>query len=295
MKRLLFTLVCFLTVLVTVACGGEQTPEATPPEAKSFDATLMSFNIRTDSYADERESAMLSFLLDRDPEIVCMQEIQKNIYDYMKPRLSMQYEMIWYSRAPKAKDAEGLAILYDKSKWTLLEADYFWLSETPEEESKGWDAGYYRICVTAVLQHKKTGVLLNVFNTHLDLTATTQRNGLELILSRMAEVEGYVYLCGDFNFFESSPLYSIPSEVLLDCRRAAPDSDEGRTYNAFGDQAAIEARPDEPIDYCFVSPEGIEPLTFEICRDKYGKNGDKYLSDHYPIMTKVRFYYTPEE
>ena len=41
----------------------------------------------------------------------------------------------------------------------LVEEKHFWLSETPQIPSKGWNANYYRVCSYAALKHKATGFL----------------------------------------------------------------------------------------------------------------------------------------
>ena len=55
------------------------------------------------------------------------------------------------------KTSEMCGIFYLKDKYELLDSGTFWISETPDEESKYADAGCNRICSYVVLQNKTTG------------------------------------------------------------------------------------------------------------------------------------------
>jgi endonuclease/exonuclease/phosphatase family metal-dependent hydrolase len=228
---------------------------------------------------------MADFIMKSDASVVCMQEVQNDQFDYFKTALAEKYETIWYTR--QSATGEGLAIAYDKSEWTLLESERFWLSETPDVCSKGWGAKWYRICVRALLEHKETAAKLNVFNVHLDF-GQAQLEGMKLVMERVKASEYPVYVCGDFNGYENSPMYPVIAEYLQDAQQTAHKSDAGRTFNAKGD---VADRPDMAIDFCFFTKTVIEPMIFSIHKDKWGTENDQWLSDHYPITTKVRYIY----
>ena len=105
---------------------------------------------------------------------------------------------------------EASAIFYDKSRFKVTNEQTFWLSETPEKISKGWDAAYIRICTYALFKDKKTKRTFWVFNTHLDNSGELARkNGINLILAKMKEVNKKNYpviLMGDFNAEPDSQL-----------------------------------------------------------------------------------------
>ena len=56
-------------------------------------------------------------------------------------------------------ELESSPILWRKDKFECIKTGYFWLSDTPEVESKGWDEEYdcYRMCVYVILQDKESG------------------------------------------------------------------------------------------------------------------------------------------
>ena len=61
-----------------------------------------------------------------------------------------------------------MAIFWRTAELELLDKGTFWLSETPDQVSKGWDASYRRTCTWAGFRHRKSGQTCYFFNTHLD-------------------------------------------------------------------------------------------------------------------------------
>ena len=267
------------------------------PEYSTVETTVMTFNIRYQTDGDEgvknwenRKAAVFEYINGQDASIVCMQEVNPTQQADLRLNITERFDMIWYGRG--GAGSEGLAIAYDKSTWSLLEQDCFWLSETPDVKSYGWGASKYRICVTALLEHNVTGAKMKVFNTHLDLSATPRVNGLKVIMSRIAQCEYPVYLCGDFNDTPNSEAYAVAAETLQDAQITAPDSDEGSTFTGWGTKTDADKYV---IDFCFFSKESIEPLTYEICDDRWGENNENMLSDHNAIKVKVKLRYKAEE
>jgi hypothetical protein len=66
--------------------------------------------------------------------------------------------MVLLGKAETMENQKGehSAIFYNSDKFKLLEENTFWLSETPEKPSKGWDAAYNRVCTYGLFQNKKT-------------------------------------------------------------------------------------------------------------------------------------------
>src|SRR3546814_14316298 len=60
------------------------------------------------------------------------------------------------------------AIFYKKDRFRLLDHDTFWLSETPEVPSKGWDAALNRICTWGKFRDKESRKEFFYFNLHMD-------------------------------------------------------------------------------------------------------------------------------
>ena len=51
---------------------------------------------------------------------------------------------------------ESSNIYYKQDRFKLKEQNTFWLSETPDTISKGWDAAYRRVCTYGLFKDKKT-------------------------------------------------------------------------------------------------------------------------------------------
>ena len=214
-----------------------------------------------------------------------MQEVKEEQYHDISAKISSRYDIVWHGRDnTEGNTGEGLATAYDKSVWKLVEEGFFFLSETPDVLSKGWDASHRRICAFALLENVENGEKMNVFNVHLDVSGKIAREkGIELVLSAIEKSEYPSFLCGDFNCGSDETAYKLTAHAMLDCQQSAPDADSGTTFNAWG---GISPDAEGPvIDFCFVSKRGVEPLKFEICRDKWGEGNANFYSDHYAVKT----------
>ena len=103
-----------------------------------------------------------------------------------------------------ANKSEMNAVFWRADKYTAEAMDTFWLSQTPDTESKYEGAGCYRICTWVLLKNKETGEQYIHMNTHLDNASEEAANyGAEVISAKMDElIARYnctVVLTGDFN------------------------------------------------------------------------------------------------
>lgn len=279
-----------VTTIAISACAGA-------PTDKTIGFQVMSFNIRvqtSDDKGDKNWSArcapLVEYLEASEADVICLQEVTKEQAADVKEGLSGPYEVVYYERDNTA-NAEGLAICYT-ADFELENQSRFWLSETPEEMSKGWGTNYYRICVNLLLRHRETGAYLDVYNVHLDHQSEDARvNGLKLIMER-ATKKGYpTVVMGDFNSVKDSACYQAISAEMYDCQKESDITDEGVTYHNWG-KSIEELNSKTAIDFCFVS-KNIEPLEFDIKQDTIAPS--TYYSDHYAITSLFRVSYTPIE
>ena len=205
MKRGLTILLIAMLVAVLAFCFIGCKDKVEIPDG--VELAIMSFNIRQDTSFDVdekdwefRKEYVVNHIKDQAPAVLGMQEVQKNQYEYISENLD-GYETIWYSRA-EDESQEGLAIAYNKDKFDLVEEDMFWLSETPDRESKGFGASYLRICVHAILKEKSSQKEISVYCAHLEVRGSKiQVAEVELIKSRMEEndKDRECIVLGDFN------------------------------------------------------------------------------------------------
>ena len=164
--RKLTTLLALLATLL---------PAAAKKDAKdSFNgATVMSFNIRTSNAKDGtnswelRADAVLEMIKDQCPDVLGLQEAT---YGQVSPLAYFldDYKWVGVGRDDGKKAGEYMAIFFNKKRVSLAKWGTFWLSETPDTPSKGWDAAYFRTATWALMKDKASGKKYFVVNTHLD-------------------------------------------------------------------------------------------------------------------------------
>ena len=173
------------------------------------------------------------------------------------------------------------AVFWRKDKYTAVDKDTFWLSETPDTQSKYDGAGCNRICTWVLLRETETGKLLLHTNTHLDNASSETANfGARLIMQRMQALsekypQAQIVLTGDFNQNRGMAAYNAVAAELSDTLSAFPDRADG-TYQNRG-----ETDRSEPIDFIFVFDD-FNTLNYEILDDI----PEGYVSDHYGVYAE---------
>ncbi len=193
-----------------------------------------------------------------------------------------EYAYVGVARDDGDKDGEFSAVFYKKDKFTASESGNFWLSETPEIPSRGWDSACTRMATFVKLTDKENGKAYVHFNTHLDhVGRIAQINGAKMIQKKAASFGGVPVVCtGDFNVYQDSDCYNtMVSGNMKDARKLASDSDESCTYHGFRPEE-VQAR----IDFVFVDEATVKPLKFKVI-DKL-VDGDFY-SDHHAAYADI--------
>lgn len=250
--------------------------------------TAMSYNIRLGSADDGTNSwkyrypASALMLLDQQPDVVGIQEALDMQVAYLREFVD-GYKLVGVGRDDGKKEGEYMAILYKTQTVKLLKWGTFWLSDTPDTPSLGWDAACRRTATWAFFRHKATGRKFLMVNTHLDHVGKQARiKGMALILDRIKELnpEGLpVVLTGDFNAVSTDEALAPVAIRMKNARDIAPDTDRGPTYNGWGKESAV-------IDHIFYSGFGSCPR-FEVVRKPYAER--TFISDHHPVSATLVF------
>ncbi len=199
---------------------------------------------------------------------------------------ALDFPYIGVGRDQGDDKGEFSAIFYNPEKFQLLEKGDFWLSETPEKPSKGWDASLNRICSWG--KFKSDEETFYVFNIHFDhIGQKAREESSKLIVKKMGELNSEklpTVLMGDFNVTDDNPAYAeiVESGWMKDSKlesQSPPYGPEG-TFTSFD----WDFMPDKRIDYIFVSPE-FQVKRYGVLSDHYGK---KYPSDHFPVMVELK-------
>ena len=78
------------------------------------------------------------------------------------------YDYTGRARDDGNTEGEYSCIFYKKDRLRLLDEGTFWLSETPDQVSFGWDAACRRVCSWAKFKTRKGGFTFYMFNMHMD-------------------------------------------------------------------------------------------------------------------------------
>ena len=275
MKKLLYTLTIASFALLCMACN------------RTSEIKVMSYNIRLSSgtmaadsiyHWEHRKQASLNLMHEEKPTVFGLQEACPDQMDYMTKNLP-EYGHIGVGRDDGKRKGEFMSIFYLKDEVELIDGGTFWLSQTPDEVSKGWDAACFRTCTWTILKKKDTGKKFVYLNTHLDhMGKVAREESIKLIVKRAEELAGEslpVFITADFNSPTSNAIFKPMQEAMLDARIEAPVTDERGTLNCWG-----TTPPGVVIDHIFY--RGAEAQKFEVLRDK--DYGAPYVSDHYPVM-----------
>jgi endonuclease/exonuclease/phosphatase family metal-dependent hydrolase len=182
---------------------------------------------------------------------------------------------------------EHSAIFFRKDRFTLLDKGDFWLSETPDRPSFGWDARCcHRLASWARLRDRSSSRVLFVFSVHFDHEGeVARRASADLMLRKIAEIaRGEPAICvGDFNSTPDTVQIRTMSKTMRDARQAskAPPYGPAATFNDFH----LDRAPTERIDYVFVDRH-FDVLKYAALSDTLDQ---RYPSDHFPVVARVVF------
>jgi len=273
MKKILFIISLFFTMILFAQ-----------------ELSVMTYNIKLDYPKEGKNSWVNRKPMVRDqikfyePDIFGVQEALPNQMKDMDSLLS-NYSFVGVGRDDGNDEGEYSAIFYKNEKFDVLKSSSFWLSETPEKVTMGWDAVCNRVCTYALFQNNETKEIFWVFNTHFDhVGIEARKNSATLILKKIKELNTKDYpiiLMGDFNMEESHESVQFITKYLKDSKaisKATPFGPTG-TFNGFHFDQPVTRR----IDYIFVNDQFVV--------NKYAVLSDskdtKYPSDHLPVYVEL--------
>lgn len=249
---------------------------------------VMSFNIRYGNLGmiqrSNRNDEVVETIRKAMPDSFGVQEATPTWMRYLSRELEDEYDYVGVGRSNGKKMGEYAAIFYRKDVYEVYDSDTFWLSETPDEPSVGWDASTKRICTWALLENKETGAMYMHINAHFDHKGEEARkHSVEMILEL---VEQYNFLpvvfTADMNLTEGDEAYKTMAEsnILWDTKYIAPDTMD---YLTFHDMNPNE-NEDEILDYVFIN-QNFGTTTYRVVTA--GIDG-KFVSDHFPVYADLK-------
>ena len=253
--------------------------------------SVITYNIKYDDYTNGENSwnvrkvALLDLINTLSPDILGIQEGLIHQVEFLASKMN-DYKYVGVGREDANRKGEYCAIFFNEKKYKLLKNSTFWLSESPNEVSIGWDAALERICTYLLLETINGGNKIWVFNTHFDHVGNIAREeSARLILEKIKMLniqEEPVLVMGDFNALEKSKVIDILRQGLNDTMKDAAIEHKGPigTFNNFLNNQEIIKR----IDYIF--SKGFQTISHQHV-DKRLDNGN-HISDHLPVFVKVK-------
>lgn len=265
-----------------------------PAGAAAPSARVMTYNIRLDLASDgdnswsHRKDLVAQLIRHEAPDIFGTQEVLPNQRRDLEQALP-GYTFVGVGRDDGAKAGEASPLAWRSDRYEAVASDTFWLSETPSQPGKGWDAAYPRIATWAILKDRANGAELRVLNTHFDQVGQeARRNAARQILDWVENGPGAdlpTIVCGDFNStLDSEPYRILSAGHLIDGRvatRAPPYGPRG-TFNGW----QVDSDAESPIDHIFVSP-GVAVSRYAVITQHWG---GRLPSDHYPVMVELEIF-----
>jgi endonuclease/exonuclease/phosphatase family metal-dependent hydrolase len=252
---------------------------------------IMTYNIRLDVASDgenawpNRKDFFTSQIQFYSPDIFGVQEAMPNQVIDIASALP-NYNKFGVGREERGT-GEACTIYYKKDRFKVEQTNTFWLSETPNVVSRGWDAACNRVCTYGLFKDLKTKKTFWVFNLHLDHMGEVARvKGVELVLSKITAVNTKkqpVFLMGDFNSEPDTKQIAAIKKVMDDTKDVSKEKPFGPsgTFNDFKHNKPVTLL----IDYIFVSKNS------ELKIQKHAVLSDskdlRYPSDHLPVLIEI--------
>lgn len=255
---------------------------------KEKNLKVISFNVRVclndtsdgSNNWQYRKEAAVKMIQTENPDFFGLQEALYKQAKYMEENLP-EYTKYGVDRDGgfEKGEAESCAIFFRKDKYKLIDKGTFWLSETPETPSRGWDAMCHRVVTWVHLRQKGLGGEDIFFmNTHFDHRGVEARiNSSHLLMEKVKEIvpeDAILLITGDFNAKIEDDALAPIVKGLEYSRETSPVSDSTTTFNNWG-----RVKKANIIDHIFY--KNVTPLKYRTVTEDYGA---PYISDHYPIV-----------
>ena len=253
---------------------------------------VMSYNVRLENMADGdnawpyRKEATIEMLEIINPDVFGVQEALPQQVQYISEQAPL-YKNVGVGRDDGVAEGEFMSIFWNTEVIEMIKWGTYWLSETPDVPSYGWDAACRRTATWTLMKDKRNGKHFYFVNTHLDHRGVEARkNGLKMVLERIAAMNPESYpmvLTGDFNVTPDDECLVGLDKMMTSARKIAAVTDNNSTYNGWGQYAPEDSHV---IDYIYVSGFKSVP-EFRTVTETFA--GKPYISDHYPIMSVLEY------
>ena len=271
---------------------------------------VITWNIRSSEMGDTgdhawsaRRGGMAAFINARQPDIICMQECEKDQREYLVDHCSGYDDIFdntslsWWEQNVQGLEKSAEVILYKTSKVSVQSSGTFWLvSGAPTSPSKSSDQNSFRSCTWMKCTYE--GQKMLVMDVHLSYrtknNSTVNSDDVKALRQREMNViktwidghynpasDGWLLFMGDMNTTHWEEIFDEWKDGTYGyfSREGFTGGALGRTYNDWGSGSV------STIDYQFY--KGFPSVkSYSIPGDTY--SSVDYLSDHWPVVVEYR-------
>jgi len=259
-------------------------------QQRTVPINVITYNIRLNTASDgvnawpNRKDNVKALVKFHDADILCVQEALPEQYDALLE--NSNFDVVGVGREDGKRKGEFAAVYFDKDRFTKKDGGTFWLSETPDVPSKGWDAALNRVCSWVRLYDKLNKKEFLVFNTHYDHIGVQARiESAKLLKQKIQQIAPTlpVVFTGDLNVTPETEAIATIKSFLTDAKEVSAEKPYGPegTFNGFHFNSDLKDR----IDYVFVN-KGFKVQKFAVLSDSKNK---MYYSDHLPVFCRLFF------
>ena len=290
--------VCIAVGMVVVVYFLGKVWETEPLRVMSYNIRLGVANDSLNSW-ENRKPATIAMLNDINPAVFGVQEAFDFQVEYILKNCP-RYKAVGVGRDDGVHAGEHMSVFYDTTRVALKTWGTYWLSETPEVPSVGWDAACYRTATWTLLRDLGKKKDFFFVNTHLDhVGKVARREGIALIYNRIRKMNPKgipMVLTGDFNVLPDDPCLEDINSLMLSARFNSKQADAIGSFNGFGaygnsasapslDDSASDRESLRPLDYIYFS--GFSSTQFRVVTTTY--QDIPYISDHYPVFADLKW------
>ncbi|MBO4340447.1 MAG: endonuclease/exonuclease/phosphatase family protein [Bacteroidales bacterium] len=276
MKKTVFGVLLLALLPAFVSCKQEAAP-----------LKVMSFNVRNSSANDgencweNRRSAAVEMINAVRPDIIGLQEALPDQEEFLIKECPM-FSPFGVGRNDGV-DGERMSVLYNRDVLEFLDGGTWWLSETPDVPSVGWDAKYPRTATWVLMKDRRSGKQFYLVNTHLDHKGVqARRNGLAMVMDKIHGMNPSIplVLMGDFNVEPGDECLTDVERLMKNARTIAKVTEDTPSFNGYNPE------PVKIIDYIYFNGfSGADD--FHVITRQFA--GRPFISDHYPIVSTLRY------
>jgi endonuclease/exonuclease/phosphatase family metal-dependent hydrolase len=255
---------------------------------------ILSCNIRVDVPADtvtgdgwaQRKELCAEVIHSQKAHLIGLQEVQQIHFTDLKSRMPEYDTYALANPGPTFHPAN--AILFLRSRYELISAGGFWLSELPHVPgSQSWDSARSRFANWVDLKDRTSGKEFRFWNTHLDhIGQQAREKGAAMIIQAsdaLSKELPQIWTMDANASADNHAIKAIKTSGWLDTYNAVHGhEDPGFTFHGF---KGPKREHGKKIDWIFCKGP-VQPTTAAIIRD--GRN-DHYPSDHYFVSAKISF------